>query len=157
MVAYPFVPMNWARCEGQLMPVNSHLALFSLLGAMYGGNGLTTFALPDLRGRAPMHASWEIPVGARPGREAVSLNVSEIPYHSHAHSLKGVLARALSPDPAVGPPAVTDGDSYGRAPAVAMDPNAVTAVGGGSPHDNMQPYLGINFIICVMGVYPSRN
>jgi microcystin-dependent protein len=159
LVAFDFVPRGWAECAGQLLPINQNQALFSLLGTTYGGNGTTTFALPDLRGRVPVQAGSPsgIVLGERSGQESHTLSVGELPAHTHGFAVSSVAATALSPAGAV--PAVT-GDlsrSYAPAPAVTMHPGAIAPAGGSQPHENRMPTLALRYIIALQGIYPSQN
>jgi microcystin-dependent protein len=157
IISWNFAPKGWAFCNGQFMPINQNQALFSLLGTTYGGNGQTTFALPDLRGRTPIHVGGEFPIQGQAGGEAAhTLIQSEMPQHTHL--AMGNNGTATSADP-------TDnfwsngGDNvYSTGtPATAMAPSRVSNVGGSQPHDNMSPYLVLNFIIALQGAFPSRN
>ena len=158
MAGFNFVPKGWAWCNGQLMPISQNTALFSLLGTTYGGDGKTTFGLPDLRDRTPMHpgagpglTSREL--GELGGELAVTLAESEMPAHDHgplgAHASN---ANTGTPSPDVSL-AVTTGLSYG--PAADLEQMG-GVMGGGQPHENRQPYLGLSFIIALQGVFPSR-
>lgn len=149
-----FAPKNWAFCSGQLLAISQNTALFSLIGTMYGGNGQTTFALPDLQGRVPRG------VGSGPGLSAVSqgeksgstthtLVVANLP--AHTHTVPGASGAATSNRP--GGLAPAKGGSYAASNA-AMAPTGVA--GAGQPVDHMPPYLGMNYIICLYGIYPSR-
>jgi microcystin-dependent protein len=160
---FNFAPKGWAFCDGQLMPISQNTALFSLLGTTYGGDGKSTFALPDLQGRAPMHHGQGPglslhDLGETSGSETVALLDSEMPAHSHAVSgVPTVLPDANNPN----------GRSYSRASGayvyatmqnpVAMNFSAVGVAGGSLPHNNMQPYLTLNFCIAMQGVFPPRS
>ncbi len=155
-----FAPLGWAFCNGQLLPISQNTALFSLLGTTYGGNGQSTFALPDLQGRVPMHPDQGPGLSIRDlgesgGSEAVGLLESEMPAHSHA--LSATSAIADNDDPGGRALAISQG-TYVYAPAVnlvAMG-QPLSPAGGGLPHNNLQPYLTLNFIIAMQGVFPSR-
>ena len=156
---FNFAPRGWATCSGQILPIAQNTALFSLLGTQYGGNGQTTFALPDLRGRAPVHRSGTNPIGTVAGTETVTLNINQIP--AHAHALNGASA-AANKRPATGNTLATDNspnaDFYARGHVlVPLAPNAIGLTGGNQPHSNMQPYLVINYSIATTGIFPSRN
>lgn len=157
-----FAPRNFAFCHGQLLPISENDALFSLLGTIYGGDGLTTFALPDLRGRVPLHMGQgpglsNRSIGQRLGAETVTLTPSQIPLHAHAQRASTNAVNAgYGPMAAPGASATTS--FYGSgAPQVAMAATAVDNTGGNQPHSNMAPYLALNFIIALFGIYPSRN
>lgn len=167
MFAGNFAPRNWAFCDGQLLAVNSYGALFSLLGTLYGGDGLSSFALPDMRGRLPMHMGQgpglsNRALGARMGQEQVVLTRNEMPRHSHSLMAANAQANASDPQGRV-LASQTDGDRpYTTAPAKStnfqdMDSRSVSSAGGNSSHNNMMPYLGVNFIIALQGEYPSRD
>ncbi len=161
LFAFGFAPKNWALCNGQLLPIAQNQALFSLLGTQYGGDGVRTFALPDLRGRTPMHASTTYPSGVALGAEAVSLNVTQMPPHSHTLLAGSDLANANLPTGALPAAKPRGGVTMYAAPdpanTVQMHPASISASGGSQPHDNMQPYLTMNFAIALAGIYPSRN
>jgi microcystin-dependent protein len=159
-----FAPRGWAFCNGQLMPISQNTALFSLVGTFYGGDGRSTFGLPNLQGRAPMHHGQgpgltERVLGESNGSENVTLLISEIP--SHTHSLLATTSPASGRDPTNSPLARSrNGLAYQsnvNQSVVAMAPQAVGVAGGSLPHNNMQPYLGLNFIIALQGIFPPRN
>lgn len=156
-----FAPRGWAFCDGQLLPIAQNTALFSLIGTTYGGDGRTTTALPNLQGRAPMHPGrgpglTARQLGQRTGVETVSLSQAQIP--SHTHTLRGNSQRGGTGSPSQ---AVLDNSSmpaYGSATNLtSMNSNTVARTGGGQDHLNMQPFLSINFIISLQGLYPSRD
>ena len=156
IVGFNFAPRGWALCDGQLLPIAQNQSLFALLGTMYGGDGRTTFALPDLRGRTPVHVGTGHHQGERSGAENVPLSVSEIPVHRHAY--RATCSDALSTNPEGTMLAPTAERSYRAAGEHrAMHPNAVANTGGGQGHNNMQPYLALNFVIALQGIFPSRN
>ena len=138
LMSFNFAPKGWAQCNGQLLPINQNQALFSLLGTTFGGNGQTTFALPDLRGRVPAHMG---------------------PAHVHIGKVSDVLATGASPAGAlVGRKGRLGHDMYGAPDNLtALNPAAGGATGGSQPHVNMQPYLTLNFCIALQGIFPSRN
>ena len=153
MVGFDFAPRGWALCNGQLLPINQNTALFSLLGTQYGGNGQTTFALPDLRGRAALHqgsAPGLTPreVGQEGGAEVVSLTTGQLPPHTHSQPAGG---RKSSGKPVGRAPAA--GGAYDDPVAKLMAPTGST--GNGAPHENMAPFLVVSFIIALQGVFPS--
>lgn len=156
-----FAPRDWAFCDGQLLAVSQNDALFSLLGTTYGGDGSTTFGLPDLRGRIPVHAGQgpglqDRRLGDSFGLERVTLMSNQIPYHEHRPA--GTRAAASSRFPEGNVWAGAPNAVYRRAtPDQAMADGLVEEAGGNQPHDNMMPFLGVNFIIALFGIYPSRN
>jgi microcystin-dependent protein len=159
VTSFAFAPKGWALCNGQLLPINQNQALFALLGTTYGGDGRTTFALPNLQGRVPMHRSADRPLGVAAGAEAHALTASEMAVHKHAVAASGDAAGALSPAGGL-LAAVPAGDPAYYGPAthlVSLNPQAVAATGGGQPHENRQPFLTLNFIIALQGIFPSRN
>ncbi|MFZ5643699.1 MAG: phage tail protein [Bacillota bacterium] len=158
-----FAPYGWAFCNGQIMQIVQNTALFSLIGNVYGGDGKTTFALPNLSGRAPMHQGagpglTPRVLGETGGYTSVTLLQNEMPVHSHAVNCQ---ATANTNDPAGAVWANTAGRGsptpYGTPPNVAMSQQAVQPAGGSMPHNNMQPYLGLNFIIALQGIFPPRS
>ena len=162
MFAGNFSPRGWALCDGQLLAVSQNDALFSLLGTIYGGDGRTTFGLPDLRGRVPIHAGQgpglsDRRLGAKSGAETVTLNTHQLP--SHTHPIKGTNDAATATDPAGQVPAQSSTiDLYvSTAPTVNLNPAAVPGVGGSGSHSNLMPTLCINFIVALFGIYPSRQ
>lgn len=161
LLAFGFPPKGWALCNGQLLPISQNQALFSLLGTQYGGNGQTTFALPDLRGRTPTHRSEAGTQGTPYGVEAVSLNASQLPQHGHALRASGSLANANLPANTLPASKPRGGVSIYAAPgganAVPMSPASVSSRGSNQPHENMPPFLAMNFVIALVGVFPSRN
>lgn len=158
---FNFPPKGWAWCNGQLLPLSQNTALFSLLGVTYGGNGTSTFALPDLQGAAPMHPGQgpglsQHVLGERAGSETVTLLQSEIP--AHTHTLRGINDSGLSDVPAGSTLARNSfyNNDSGQ-PPVAMSPSALSPSGGSAPHNNMQPYLTFYFNIALQGVFPPRS
>lgn len=157
MVGFNFAPVGWAFCDGQLLSIAENDALFTLIGTTYGGDGETTFALPDLRGRLPLHKSSGNTLGEGAGVETVTLTVNQIPVHSHPALANSGNGNTSSPANAVWArdetlPLYTD-----QAPTVNMSPQAVAASGGSQPHDNMMPYTVINFVISLFGIFPSQT
>ena len=161
-----FAPRGWALCNGQLLAISTNTALFSILGTTYGGNGTTTFGLPDLRGRSAMH--WGQGNGLTPrslgemsGTETVTLITAQIP--AHVHPLSASTANGTTDDPTgavLGKPSDSDGNpvsAYNTTINTAMNPAAVGVAGGSQPHSNMAPYLCLSFIVALEGVFPSRN
>jgi len=157
MFAGNFAPAGWMFCEGQLLPISEYETLFNLIGTTYGGDGQSTFALPDLRGRVPIHIGNGFTLAETGGAETVTLTVSQIPSHSHpmlATSSFGT-ASAAANNVLAQTQAIKMYDS--SAPAVAMAPGTVTSTGGSQPHDNFQPYLCVDFIISLFGIFPSQT
>ena len=161
-----FAPRGWTFCNGQLLPISQNTALFSIIGTTYGGDGRTTMALPNLQGRAPMHPGRGPGLTARRlgqsgGVEAVTLSESQIP--SHSHILSGSTDQAEfdgTSSPAGNFSGVVEGSKEPYAPSknlVSMADNALASVGGGRAHNNLQPFLTLNFIIALVGLYPSRS
>ena len=165
-----FAPNGWALCNGQLLSISQNSALFSILGTSFGGNGSTTFGLPDLQGRVPLHwgqgatlSSYNL--GDKAGTEAITLSQNQMPGHSHAVNASNVAATAST---AVGNLPATPAAAHGQTPASIygaaavgtvgpMGPTMIAATGGGLPHANIQPYLALSFIIALVGIYPSRG
>lgn len=160
IVSFNFPPKGWALCNGQLLPISQNQALFSLLGTTYGGNGQTNFALPDFRGRTPIHTGNGHTLGERSGAESHTLLTTQLPAHAHSVTLKATTADADLKSPGGNArPAYSAIESYSTAgPPVSMHSQAVSGFTGGSqPHDNMQPFLTLNFIIALQGIFPFRN
>ncbi len=154
MFAGNFAPAGWMFCEGQLLPISENETLFQLIGTTYGGDGQSTFALPDMRGRIPIHQGNGFILAETGGAEEITLTVSQIP--GHTHPLLGSADPANSRSPA--------GQVFGRTPAEAyasefaaqpLSPQAMAPVGGSQPHTNFQPYLCVNYIISLFGIFPS--
>lgn len=165
MFAGNFAPKNWAFCNGQLLPIAQNTALFSLLGTTYGGNGQTNFALPNLQGRVPIGAGNgaglpSVLLGEVGGAASVTLGVVNLPAHNHSmqvnNNITGMSATAvgnyLNSKTESGESVASVGSSV-----VTLNPATISNAGGGQPFDNRQPYLGMNFIICMFGIFPSRN
>lgn len=161
-----YAPTGWALCNGQELPIAQNQALFSLLGTMYGGNGTTLFALPDLRGRIPLHRGQALgggtyQQGERLGVESVSLNLQNLPYHTH--DIQASAGAATTNQPGSNVLAATDSSANQAAynttdtNPVTLNPQTVGLTGGGVPHNNMMPALGVSFIIALTGYFPSRN
>jgi microcystin-dependent protein len=155
LLSFNFAPRGWATCDGQLLPINQNAALFSLLGTTYGGNGSTTFGLPDLRGRAPLHQSNGFQQGQRGGEESHVLSVAELAAHTHPVNTNS--AAANNGAPLNNTWSAQSANAYGTTPNNQMNPATIQASGGGQAHPNLQPYLVINFCIALQGIFPSRN
>jgi microcystin-dependent protein len=156
-----FPPRGWAFCNGQLMPISQNTALFSLLGTFYGGDGKSTFALPDLQGRAPMHPGQgpglsQHFLGEESGSEFVTLLQTEMPAHVHTAQPKTSLGNQQTPVAKSWAGSTVAKQYVNTAPNVQMSPQALVPTGGSLPHNNMPPYLFLNFIIALQGVYPAR-
>ena len=161
---FNFPPKGWAFCDGQILPLSQNTALFSLLGTTYGGDGKSNFALPDLQGNAPMHPGQGPglslhDLGETGGSETVSLLESEIPSHSHAFSVSQGDATDQSPAGQLFATGIGIGTYAppGNAAQVQLSANGIAPAGGDQPHNNMQPYLTLNFCIALQGVYPPRT
>ena len=193
IMSFNFAPRGWALCNGQLLPINQNQALFSLLGTTYGGNGQTNFALPDLRGRTPIHDGAGFTLGQRAGTQAHTVSMQEKPTHSHVLNADGGGTALVPLNNRLGnagsdvyvPPSLTSplpeaviddsevtltwhegvlqfyasagGGGFAAAALVAMNPAAVSSAGGSQAHNNMQPYLTLNFCIALQGIFPSQN
>lgn len=158
IMSFSFAPKGWALCNGQLLPINQNQGLFSLLGTTFGGDGRVNFALPDLRGRVPIHVGGGHTLGERGGEQAHTLSIAELPAHTHAAA--ATRARATTGTPGSDKLlAQSRGASLYAAASnlVAMAPNAVASIGGSQPHLNMQPFLALNFCIALQGIFPSQN
>ena len=164
---FNFAPVNWAQCLGQLVAISQNPALFSILGTSYGGNGTSNFALPNLQATVPMH--WGNGVGLTPtvvgevlGSPSVTVSTPELPIHNHAisifHLTQGAGAKTATPTSNT---YVGDSDPDGlystSAPNTALSPKAIGIAGSGGPHENRQPYLALNFCICLAGIFPPRS
>jgi microcystin-dependent protein len=164
MVSFNFAPKGWAMCNGQLLAINQNAALFSLLGTFYGGNGTTNFALPNLQGCVPMH--WgqgpgqpNYTIGERGGETSVTVLTTQMPQHTH--QAQGVSTVANLDPPTANAWANSASNPYipgaGNSPNTVMSTSNLTLAGGSQPHDNMPPYLVVNFVIALVGIFPSRN
>ena len=156
IMSFEFAPKGWALCNGQLLPINQNQGLFSLLGTTFGGDGRVNFALPDLRGRTPIHVGSGHTLGERGGEQAHTLSIAELPTHTHV----------LSATSNSGTTNVPTGNVLGKTlgltyssptQLVAMNPGSVSTVGGSQAHLNMQPFLTLNFCIALQGIFPSPN
>jgi microcystin-dependent protein len=156
MFAGNFAPAGWMFCEGQLLPISEYETLFNLIGTTYGGDGQSTFGLPDLRGRIPVHAGNSFTLAQTGGAETVTLNINTIPSHSHPLLASTAVAQGSTPNGNVtGQPGSSSKIYRPATPAQPMAPNSIGSTGGNQPHDNFQPYLCIDFIISLFGVFPS--
>jgi len=162
MFAGNFAPAGWAICDGSLLSINNNQALFALLGTMYGGDGITTFALPDLRGRVAVNAGQGVgltsrSVGEMGGEEFHTLTVSEMPTHSHTMAADTTVGSSDRPANGVIARNAAGVPQYGTDQNAVMKTNTIGATGGGNSHNNMQPYTVVTFIIALQGVFPSQN
>ena len=156
IVSFNFAPRGWATCDGQLLSIQQNAALFSLLGTTYGGNGVQNFALPNLRGRTPLHFGSGIVQGQSSGEENHTLTINEMAAHTHIPS--GNPSTQNAGLPTNNSWAMNASNPYSNvAPNVAMGSSAIGNTGGSQPHLNMQPYLVLNFCIALVGIFPSRN
>jgi microcystin-dependent protein len=156
IISWNFPPKGWAFCNGQLLPINQNQALFSILGTTYGGDGRVTFALPNLQGRMPVHVGNGIILGEQGGETAHTLNISELPAHNH-------VPVGSNTNPPTAPAAAgnlwsaNNAKPFAATATGAMNPAGIVPTGGSQPHENMSPYLVLNFIIALQGIFPSRN
>ena len=158
MFAGNFAPAGWMFCDGQLLPISENETLFNLIGTTYGGDGQSTFALPDLRGRIPIHQGNGFILAETGGAESITLTVQQIPSHSHPMLATETIADSPQPqDNVVGKSTTVDIFIGGGNPGTPFSPQAVTPVGGSQPHNNFQPYLCINYIISLFGIYPPPS
>jgi microcystin-dependent protein len=161
LVGFTFAPVGWALCNGQSLPISQNEVLFNLIGTTYGGDGQTTFNLPNLQSRIPFHMGANgmgdnFIIGQSGGTESVTLTTSQIPPHSH--TLAANTGNGNQPSPSAGVWAGSSLDQYSDgSPVDAMSPNATTNTGGNLPHDNVSPILVINFVISLFGIYPSQS
>jgi microcystin-dependent protein len=155
IMSFGFAPRNWAMCNGQFLPINQNQALFSLLGTFYGGNGQTTFALPDLRGQVPIHQGKNL-IGTKGGEPSHTLTIPEMPLH--IHSLNATSTPADVNAPAANTLLGTINNTYGAAGNLtALAASEIGNTGGSQPHENRQPFLVLTFCIALIGIFPSRN
>jgi microcystin-dependent protein len=169
-VGFNFAPVGWMRCEGQLLPIDQYSALFNLLGTTYGGDGQTTFALPDLRGRVPLSMGQgpglsSYPIGQNAGTEAITLTSAQLPQHQHFVNAVTTAGTFSSPGPSVllaneGPQGISQVFTYApfdQANQTGLNASSIGANPGGQPHENRQPFLVIRYCIAVEGIFPSQN
>jgi len=154
--SFNFPPKGWAFCNGQLLPINQNQALFALLGTTYGGNGQTTFALPNLQGQVPIHMGNGHTLGEKAGSSAVTITQQQMPQHLHFMTASSAVGNTPLPSGAL--LAQTPANIYADPTNLTtLFPGSVTNVGGSQPHNNMMPYLVLNFCIALQGIFPSRN
>jgi microcystin-dependent protein len=156
IISWNFPPKGWAFCNGQLLPINQNQALFSILGTTYGGDGRVNFALPNLQGRMPVHVGQGIILGELGGETAHTLNTSEMPTHNHV-PVGSNTNPPTSPGAAGNLWSANNAKPFAASATGSMNPASVLSAGGNQPHENMSPYLVLNFIIALQGIFPSRN
>jgi microcystin-dependent protein len=152
-----FAPAGWMFCEGQLLPISEYETLFNLIGTTYGGDGQSTFALPDLRGRLPIHFGNGFILAETGGAEEITLTVNQIPAHSHPMVGSGDIAGSPNPGNSLVARSSTINMFFNGATAAQMSNQSVTSDGGSQPHSNFQPYLCVDFIISLFGIFPSQT
>jgi len=162
MMGFNFNPRSWAKCDGQLLAISSNEALFSLLGTTYGGDGRTTFGLPDLRSRVPVHQGRgpglsNRPLGQKWGEESTTLSVANMPNHSHGLVCNNANGEEKAPVNGFLAVSSEDDEVFAASGNANMNAGAIQASGGGQPFNNMSPYLTVNFCIALEGLYPSRS
>jgi len=160
IVSFNFPPKGWALCNGQLLPINQNQALFALLGTVYGGNGQTNFALPNLRGRVPISFGSGHTLGEAAGSTSVTVNIQQLPTHLHVLNASNLTGNKVNPN--FGGTgfvlAQEPSNPYGPAQGLTtLNAGSISNVGGSQPHNNMMPYLVLNFIIALQGIFPSQN
>jgi microcystin-dependent protein len=156
MVGFNFAPVDWALCNGQAIAISQNDVLYNLIGTTYGGDGVTTYNLPNLQSRIPFHVGNGLVLGQISGSETVTLNTTQIPAHTHTLSANSGSGSQASPGSGVWAASVLDEYST-AANSHTMAPSTFGATGGGQPHDNVPPFLVINFIIALYGIYPTQN
>jgi microcystin-dependent protein len=155
IMSFGFAPKGWAQCNGQLLPINQNQALFSLLGTSFGGDGRTTFGLPDFRARTPIHFGGGFIIGQRGGEQSHTLSTPEMAAHSHV--AQGTTTSADTPVPAGNYLGAANNTYVPAANLTPLHPSSISNAGGSQAHENMQPYLTLNFCIALQGVFPSHN
>ncbi|MDN5848788.1 MAG: tail fiber protein [Nitrococcus sp.] len=166
MFGFSRVPAGWLPCNGQLLPISQNQALFSLIGTTYGGDGQTTFAVPDLRGRVPLHAGSGPGLSSRTlgeggGTENVTLTAAQIGAHSHGFTATTSVASVTTPGPTLALGTLSGDSMYATdisgAASVTLAPSSISASGGGAPHENLMPTLTVQFCIAAEGIFPARS
>jgi microcystin-dependent protein len=155
ILSFNFAPKGWAMCNGQILPINQNQALFSLLGTTFGGDGRVNFALPDQRGRIPIHVGGSHTLGERAGEQAHTLSIGELP--THTHSLQATNTNAATNDPTDALLANSTASYHAATNLTSLNPGSVTNAGGSQAHLNMQPFLALTFCIALQGIFPSPN
>lgn len=154
-VPFNFAPVGWAICDGSLLSIAEYDVLFNLIGTTFGGDGVNTFALPDLRGRVAVHQGTGFVLGQRSGSEQVALTTPQIP--AHTHNVVGTTVAATTTSPVGAYPATSTTKNYAAASGDTLAPNSLSLTGSTLPHDNMQPSLVLNYVISLFGIYPTQN
>jgi microcystin-dependent protein len=157
IMSFSFAPKGWALCNGQVLPINQNQALFSLFGTLYGGNGQTTFALPNLQGRAPIHFGSGFVQGQSAGESSHTLTIAEMP--AHPHVAQGTTTGADQPAPTSNFLGAANNmyASPNAGSLTTLDPSSISTLGGNQPHENTQPYLTLSFCVALQGIFPSQN
>lgn len=155
IMSFNFAPQGWAMCNGQLLPINQNQALFSLLGTTFGGDGRVNFALPDLRGRVPIHVGSGHTLGERGGEQAHTLSIAELPTHTHSAMAQPAAGTQLPAANAL----LAQASNVYRTPDnfISLNPGTIANAGGSQAHLNMQPFLALTFCIALLGIFPSQN
>lgn len=163
LMAFNFTPRGWLPCDGRLLLINQNQALFALLGTTFGGDGMKTFALPDLRGRVPVHQGQGTGLthrtfGETGGAETVTLTTAQLPAHTHSLSASAAAGTSATPANNVLAADSNGGKDYAAtSDGTALSTTAIGSTGGGQPHENMPPYLALNYFICIYGIFPTRD
>ncbi|MGI8803071.1 MAG: phage tail protein [Solirubrobacteraceae bacterium] len=158
LFAGTFAPQGWAFCDGQLLPISENDALFNLIGTTYGGDGQSTFALPDLRGRVPLHSGSGFTQAQTGGVETVTLTGAQLPVHQHAFQARTAVGAANSPANTVYAQGPAEGvQAYTQDNSLLPNPTPIAHVGGNQPHENRQPLVAVSFILSLFGVFPTQN
>lgn len=157
LMSFVFPPQGWALCNGQLMQINQNQALFALLGTTYGGNGQTNFALPDLRGRTPIHMGAGHTLGEQGGEQAHTLSIAELPAHTHALNASASVGNAIVPTSAMLASPLNQSYRPADSGLTSFTAGTVTNIGGSQAHLNMQPFLTLSFCIALQGIFPSQT
>ena len=155
LMSFTFAPQGWALCNGQLLPINQNQALFSLLGTTFGGNGQTNYALPDIRGRAPIHVGAGHTLGEKGGEQSHTITIGELPTHTHTAGANS--GNATTPVPTNNLLGAANNLYAAPTNLTSLDPTMLANTGGSQPHTNMQPYIIVSYCIALQGIFPSPN